>query len=182
MSAVRTETRLPGANNEEELVPILEHWLPGIDLEPHLDAYDRSYWVLRSYLLKVYSTYAAPLLGREGNLSNTPAQYRADVQEVLMLPGLSGLDTSDPQIKDWVLFLCHHWSPHNGITTQLGRFLVPADAYRAIEAVGVPFEYLSAFDRGPARTPVYPLSAVLDAWDANVPVEYAQEAIYGGSA
>lgn len=180
----RTETRLPGANNEEELVPVLEHWLPGgADIEAHLDAYGRSYWTLRSYLMRVFGQAAFAILDSEGTPATVTARYHADVLEVLTLPALTGLDPADPQSAEWALFLCHHWSytPPDPELVPFGRFDQPADTYRRIRLIGVPFEYLKSLDCGPTRIPLYPLEAVIEAWVAGIPIEYAQETIYGVS-
>lgn len=178
----RTETRLPGANNEEELVPILEHWLPdGTDIDPHLDAYGRSYWTLRSYLMRVFGQSAFAILDSEGTPATATAQYHADVVEALTLPALTGLDPADPQSAEWALFLCHHWEYERamGEPVKIGRFDQPVETYHRLQLIGVSFEYLTALDCGP--TPLFPLEAIIEAWVAGIPIEYAQETIYGVS-
>lgn len=179
----RTETCLPGANNEEVLVRVLEHWLPdGADIEAHLDAYGRSYWTFGSYLMRVFGQDVFAILGSEGTPEATPARYRLDVLEAFTLPMLTGLDPAKPQSAEWALFLCHHWDyapPPDPEIVQLGRVDKPAEAYRRLSLLGVPLDYLKALDCGPHQTPLYPLDAVLEAWKAGVPIEYAQEAIYG---
>lgn len=185
------ERRAPGGpsahdmNNEAELRRVLEHWLPdGTDLEAHLDAYNRDYWTLRSYITRIYSVNGYEILDAEGTPETVTVSYRADVLEVLTFPALTGLSPTDPEMLQWVLFLCHHRTAgfHDSKPVHFGRFGHPADAYRRLRLAGVPFEYLEALDCGPAREPLYPLDAVIEAWNAGIPIEYARETIYGVSA
>jgi hypothetical protein len=177
----RTETRLPGETNEAQLFEVLSHWLTDVDIEPHLDTYDRDYWVLRRYLLGLYGSQAYAVMDCDTDVQKQPARYIADIREALMLPALTGLDPRDPSTSEWAHFLCHRWDtvfPDPEIQF-VGRFGDPAEAYRRIRLADIPFDYLKALDCGP--TPLFPLDAIIDAWNSDIPVEYAREAIYGVS-
>lgn len=174
----RTERRVPGEENEEELLIALRKWVAPEIVESLARAYRGSYWTFRGYLMSVYGTAAYEVLeGSAATAHKLGARYLADPVEVIMLPGVTGLDPRAEATAEWTRFLCH-WNdmiPPNPEEVRLGRFSDPFRAYGRIEAMGVPWEYLNGFDLD--RTSPYPLDEVIDAWTDGIPLEYARETI-----
>ncbi len=159
----------------DSLVAVLQRWLPDIDIEPYLEAYGHDYWVFRRYLFALYGFQTFAVVG---GADTVLAPGNLDAAEAIMLPVLTGLDPREDETAEWALFLCRRLTEDGRSLT--GRFANPADTFRRLRLIGVPFEYLRALDCGP--TPFFPLEEIIDSWNGGVPVEYATEAIYGVSA